>query len=112
MDWKKLTSPDQIQSIIDDSKTNPIKGILILKHSTRCSISFFAKKNLESTWIDDTQIPTYYLDLIQYRDVSNKLAEMFDVRHESPQVLLIKNGECVYNASHDRISSESISQAI
>jgi bacillithiol system protein YtxJ len=112
MNWKQLTSLNQIHSIIDESSLNSVSGILIFKHSTRCSISLFAKKNLESSWSDDANFPTYYLDLLEHRDVSDKLSETFEVQHQSPQVLLIKGGECIYNASHDRISSEAILQAV
>lgn len=112
MNWKHLTSLEQIHFIIDESSSSSVKGVLILKHSTRCSISLFAKKNLESSWVESSDLPTYYLDLLQHRDVSNELSEVFDVQHQSPQVLLIKDGTCVYNASHDRIASDAILQSV
>ena len=74
---------------------------LIFKHSTRCSISTMAKYRLEDDWnFEGKKLEPYYLDLINYRDLSKEVAEKFDVHHESPQVLLIKNGECTYDASH------------
>jgi bacillithiol system protein YtxJ len=64
-----------------------------------------AKLRLENSWnFDADEIQTYYLDLIQYRSISNTIAERFDVFHESPQILLIRNGECTYDASHLDIS--------
>lgn len=109
MKWKDLTFIDQISNLIEESKAENISAVLVFKHSTRCSISFFAKKNFEAEWDKlPYNICLYYLDLISHRDVSNDLAERFSVRHESPQVLLIKNGECIYHASHHQINIGSI----
>lgn len=78
---------------------------LIFKHSTRCSISMMAKRRFELDWDKlPTDIPLYFLDLIKHRDLSNKIAHEFQVHHESPQILLIKNGECVLDQSHGSIS--------
>ncbi|MBK8368713.1 MAG: DUF2847 family protein [Bacteroidetes bacterium] len=59
-------------------------------------------------WIDNEKIPAYYLDLLNHRDISNEIAHVFSIEHSSPQVLLIKNGVCVYNASHTDISAADI----
>lgn len=78
---------------------------LIFKHSTRCSISMMAKRRFELDWDKlPTDMPLYFLDLIKHRDLSNKIAQEFQVHHESPQILLIKNGECVLDQSHGSIS--------
>ena len=113
MNWNALTSVNQISSLIQESNSGTNEGVLILKHSTRCSVSFFAKKNLESSWnISSDKLPTYYLDLIKYREVSDQLAEIFEVRHESPQLLLIRNGSCSYSATHSQISAEAVESQI
>lgn len=98
INWIPLRKNHQLEEIIERSNQVPC---LIFKHSTRCNISSMAKYRLEEDWefkVDD--IEPYYLDLIRYRDISNAIAENFSVVHESPQVLLIKDGECVYDASH------------
>lgn len=78
---------------------------LIFKHSTRCSISMMAKKRFELDWEDlPEDMPLYFLDLISYRDLSKQVADIFQVHHESPQLLLIKDGECVLDQSHGQIS--------
>jgi bacillithiol system protein YtxJ len=112
--WHKLTDISQLQDIIHLSKEQSTNGltVLIFKHSTRCSISSMALNRLESRWKDDEKIQTYFLDLLNHRDVSNEIATLFDVEHASPQVLLIKNGTCFYHTSHTAISAADILEAI
>jgi bacillithiol system protein YtxJ len=106
MNWIPLTEEAQLETIKTESKT---QAVVIFKHSTRCSISSMAKMRLEREAAPEG-IKFYYLDLIAYRPVSNKIAELFSVWHESPQVLLIKNGECIYDESHNGISMQEISE--
>lgn len=107
MNWISLNSLEQLEAI----KNSPDYSILF-KHSTRCSVSRMAIKNLELDANNlPENVPVYYLDLLAYRDISNKIAEDFKVHHESPQLLLIKNGECIYEASHSEISvAETLQQ--
>lgn len=104
MNWIDLTSEEQLAQINEQSNTQPV---VIFKHSTRCSISNMAKGRLERETAPDN-VPFYYLDLIRFRNVSNKIAEDYSVHHESPQVLVIKNGECTYDESHNGISMKDI----
>jgi bacillithiol system protein YtxJ len=100
--WKNLDNLKQLDTIVERSKTVPC---LLFKHSTTCEISAIAKKRLEQKWDFSTaEIEPYYLDLKVFRAISNEIAEKFGVYHESPQVLLIRDGECVYDASHLDIS--------
>lgn len=100
--WKVLDGNTSLNEIDELSKDKPV---LLFKHSTRCSISTMAKRSLERDWnFSDDQITPFFLDLIQYRSISNEIAEHYGVQHESPQVLLIKNGKCVYHTSHSNIS--------
>lgn len=104
MTWNELTDEKQLAEIKELSKEQPV---VIFKHSTRCSISTMAKSRLERS-IAPGNATFYYLDLIRYRNISNKIAEVFHVHHESPQVLLIRNGECIYDESHNGISMDEI----
>lgn len=104
MNWTHITEEGQINEIIEESKTQPV---IIFKHSTRCGTSDMIKMRLERSTEPDF-IKFYFLDLIRHRDISNKIAEVFDVYHESPQVLLIKNGECTYDESHNGIMMDEI----
>lgn len=106
MNWNELTDMAQLDAIIEESKTQPV---VIFKHSIRCSISTMAKGRLERSE-EPLGVKFYYLDLINHRDISNKVAEVFQVHHESPQILLIKNGECTYEESHNGISMEEIEE--
>ncbi|WP_462219065.1 bacillithiol system redox-active protein YtxJ [Ferruginibacter sp.] len=104
MTWIDLNDEHQLDRIKELSKQKPQ---LIFKHSTRCNISNMAKGRLERS-VQPDNIDFYYLDLIKNRQLSNKIAENFSVFHESPQVLLIKNGTCVYDESHSGIMMDDI----
>lgn len=104
--WIPLTKKEQINDLIELSKE---KSVVIFKHSTRCAVSAVAKYRLESDWtFDSEEIVAYFLDLLSYREVSNFVSETFRVYHESPQMLLIREGECVCEASHLDISVHEI----
>ncbi len=104
MNWISLTNEEQLQEIKSNSNTRPQ---VIFKHSTRCSISSMAKNRLEKSNQPD-EIDFYFLDLIKYRPISNKIAEVFNVYHQSPQILVIKSGDCTYDESHSGIDMEEI----
>jgi bacillithiol system protein YtxJ len=103
--WTQLQTIEQLELIKNNSFNNPV---VIFKHSTRCSISSMALSRLERNWnpAQTGNLEMYFLDLISYRSVSNAIAEKFSVTHESPQLLLIKNGEVIYHASHNEIIFE------
>ncbi len=105
--WKNLENLKQLDQIIEDSKN---KEIAIFKHSTRCGISSMVKRSFEAELKSKTDLESdvYYLDLIQFRDISNQIASKFDVAHQSPQLIIIKDGVVTYNASHSSINAEKI----
>lgn len=108
--WNTLASPTEVNDLVEQSNQ---QACLIFKHSTRCSISSFAKSRLENDWnLSEQDIQPFYLDLIAHREVSNFVAEYFGIDHESPQVLLIRNGICVYNTSHLDISVSQIQEQL
>lgn len=100
VNWRPLTDLGQLHEIITLSETQPV---LIFKHSTTCGISRMAMKQFESQFDLNDQVVSYYLDLLTYRSVSNEVAVRFGVEHQSPQLLLIKDGKCVFDASHGAI---------
>lgn len=112
MNWLTIESLADLNKAVEDSNMEEVKAVLIFKHSTRCSISSTAKFRLESKWENNEQIPTYYLDLIKYRELSNQIALDFDVYHESPQVIVLQHGKCIYHKSHLSISVNDILDAI
>jgi bacillithiol system protein YtxJ len=107
LNWIEVKSEADLNNIIKESFQDNL-GVAIFKHSTRCSISSVAKTRLSTFWDFKEELPVYYLDLISYREISNLIAEKFKIRHESPQLLIIKNGEVVYNASHLSISVKDL----
>lgn len=108
VDWDHLTDFDQLTRLEEQSEHIPV---MLFKHSTRCSISFMAKNRLEKDWdLSEREIIPVYLDLLRYRDISNEIEDRFGVTHQSPQILLIKDGICVYNTSHNQISVQDLKQ--
>ncbi|MCX6318679.1 MAG: bacillithiol system redox-active protein YtxJ [Bacteroidetes bacterium] len=104
MNWLPLQTDEQLSALLEQSHQRPQ---VIFKHSTRCTISTTAKTRLEkAATVPD--IDFHFLDLLAYRALSNKIAELLHVYHESPQVLLIRNGECVYDESHLSIYMDDI----
>ena len=110
MNWKNIDQADQIPHIAEESHKTPC---LIFKHSTRCSISSIAKFRLENEWsFSENEMVPYYLDLIEHRQLSNAVAKQFEVHHESPQIILLWQGEVVLDASHLDISVSEIIEVI
>jgi bacillithiol system protein YtxJ len=106
MHWNPITTIEQLDIISAASYTKPQ---IILKHSTTCSISKMALARLERS-TTPADIDFNFLDLLNYRSISQAIAEKFEVVHESPQILLIKNGACVYEESHGGIQMEEIAE--
>lgn len=110
MAWNTLTTPEEVRQIVERSIHRPQ---IIFKHSTRCSISDMAKGRLERGSNDlELMAEVHYLDLIRYRDTSNFIAELLNVKHESPQILVIRNGECILEQSHYDIRPEEIIEVL
>lgn len=108
--WRILNSLEQLPSIAAASNHRPQ---VLFKHSTRCSISSMALNRLLDLGDDFYEkVDFHYLDLIAYREVSNAIAEQFHVFHESPQVILLKNGEVTYDASHMEVSASQLKSEI
>lgn len=104
MNWIALTSIDELEQIKSSKNTT-----LIFKHSTRCPVSSMAKRNIEFEHaLLPEHVSAYYLDLIKYREISNQIAEHWGVKHESPQILLIHNNQCIYDASHSDIEMAEV----
>ncbi|MCF6132290.1 bacillithiol system redox-active protein YtxJ [Flavobacterium wongokense] len=105
MDWNRIETLGQLDTIEAESFENPI---LIFKHSTRCFISKSALKMFENEFNPQGEIIPYFLDLLEHRDISNEIAHRYNVIHQSPQVIIIKNGKAIYDASHERIDATKL----
>ncbi len=104
MNWISLENEEQLHAI---KKSSYSRTQVIFKHSIRCGVSGVVKSRLEKGKLPD-DADYYFLDIIHQRALSNKIAEEFKVYHESPQVLVIKNGECIYDESHMGINAQEI----
>jgi bacillithiol system protein YtxJ len=111
MKWIQLDSMEQLVALKKQSESGIV---LIFKHSTRCSTSKMALDRLERNWNAEEMktIFPYFLDLISYRQISNLIAESFGVEHESPQILLISNGQAYLDLSHFEIEYDQIRRAV
>lgn len=108
--WIPLTTMEQLQDVATKSST---KTQVIFKHSTRCGISRMVLKQFEGAYkLTENNLDLYYLDLLNYRAISNEIAIKFQVLHESPQLLVIKNGVVVAFESHSDINSLDLSNFI
>lgn len=104
MNWQPITTIDQLEQIKSASFTRPQ---VIFKHSTTCSISRMALDRFERADAPEN-VDFHYLDLLNNRSISNAIAEFFQVHHESPQVILVKQGECIYDESHYGIMMDEL----
>lgn len=110
LDWKSLTEMNQLSDIETTSETKPV---VIFKHSTRCGISRMALNQFEANAnFDEEAVDLYYLDLLNYRNISNAIAERFQVFHQSPQMLIIEDGQVVHHSSHSAIVPSAINQIL
>jgi len=108
--WIDLTTVEQLTESLSKSKDKPQ---LLFKHSTRCSISSMAKTRFEREWdLTPEQCDVHYLDLITYRPVSNQIAEDLNVMHQSPQAILVINGQVAYHSSHNMIEADEIKKIV
>ena len=105
---EQLESTDQLEVIATASFATPQ---LIFKHSTRCSISRFVLSNFMNHFTySSEEFGAHYLDLLNHRDISNDIAERFHVVHQSPQLIIIKEGKVVAHASHEGINELQLSK--
>lgn len=110
MNWIPLCDDQQLDQILSNNE----KPSVIFKHSTRCSISATALDRMERQWKPEwiEKADFYYLDLLTYRSISNRIAEELQVEHQSPQVLVIDSGKAVYEASHMGIVPKLILESL
>ncbi|WP_312076718.1 bacillithiol system redox-active protein YtxJ [Chryseobacterium sp.] len=107
--WKLIEDENDLKTAIATSEN---KTVAIFKHSTRCFISKTILRNFEKEVSEnqDNNTEFYFLDLIKFRDISNKIADDFEVRHESPQLIVFESGSVKNSASHQDISLSQITE--
>jgi bacillithiol system protein YtxJ len=109
INWIPLIDLGQLDEIVTVSNEKPT---VIFKHSTRCSISRFALKQFEKEFDLEDKVDTYFLDLLENRNISNAIAARFNVYHQSPQLLLIVGGKSVYDVSHSDIDAGKLKEKL
>lgn len=109
VDWRPLTDVGQLNEIINESTEKPVA---IFKHSTRCGVSRMSLKEFENEFDLHDFVTPYFVDLLENRHVSDAIAKRFDIEHQSPQLILIKNGKPIYDASHGNIYADDLKRYI
>ena len=109
LNWSNITSVEMLEEVYSNSENKPN---LFFKHSTRCSISSMALNGFERNWNKEAECNLYFIDLIAHRDVSNKLAELSGVIHQSPQAIVVSGGQIIYSATHSGIDANDIESRI
>ncbi|MFD0962747.1 bacillithiol system redox-active protein YtxJ [Pseudofulvibacter geojedonensis] len=107
--WQQLTQVGELQKIKEASKE---KLQVIFKHSTRCGISKSVINRFVSDYDLNIDADLYYLDLLNYREVSNEVGHEFQVIHQSPQLILVKGGKVIHHASHHEIYANKVLEYI
>lgn len=108
--WKNIESIQMLDELVSLTQD---KAVLIFKHSTRCSISMMVLTRFQSEWdLNISNCELYFLDLIAHRDISNKIEEITGVIHQSPQVIVLRKGEVLYEESHNSISARDIKKEV
>ncbi len=107
--WVQLSTENTLDEILELSIQKPV---ILFKHSTRCSISSMALSRFEREWDTNENVQLYYLDLITFRQLSNEISEVLQVEHQSPQLILLNQGNVIHTASHNGINSQDIQIAL
>jgi bacillithiol system protein YtxJ len=107
--WIQLTDKSQLYDAVACSEQKPV---VFFKHSTRCAISSMVLNRFEASWKLTDACDFYLLDLLAYRNISDEIASLFNIHHQSPQLILISNNEVIYDASHDSIIASDVENRI
>lgn len=102
--WIKITQLDQLDHMLETSKN---RTQVIFKHSTRCGVSRGVLRQFEAKTVAKGA-DFYYLDLLEHREISNAIASKFSINHQSPQLIIIKDGKVKAHESHYAIMSLEI----
>lgn len=108
LEWLNLGSVEDLDAAIAHSFE---QTVLLFKHSTRCSISSSALDRLTRKWNgEEVFVRTFYLDLLNHRDISSTIASKLNIEHQSPQMILVKDGVAIFNSSHMNIDFEDVKE--
>ena len=105
MSWHELRSEEEFNRLLEDQS----QSFAIFKHSSRCGVSSWVRRSFNSDWKSDySQVDIYEVDVIRNRAISQLIAEKLNIHHESPQLIVVKNGEVIHNESHNNIEAKSL----
>ncbi|GIO38678.1 hypothetical protein J41TS12_35390 [Paenibacillus antibioticophila] len=110
-EWKRIVSKEELSALLTRSAEQPV---LLFKHSTRCPISAGAYREAEAylSQKPNAQVTYGLIYVVEDREISNEAADRLRVKHESPQAILVKNGQAVWNTSHSRITADALEEVL
>lgn len=110
INWREVETEADLDELIKSSESSKV---LLFKHSNRCGISSTALNRLEKSWETElNSVPTFIIDVVRNRKLSQMIADRIDIPHQSPQILILKNSDCIYSESHMGIRYDEIKDLI
>jgi bacillithiol system protein YtxJ len=103
-DFFRIDDRATLDNLLTDSSRKPV---IVFKHSNACSISARAYREMEQLG-ERVNI----LEVQSAREISRELANLTGVRHETPQVIILRDGKAVWNASHFDVKAAEVLKAV
>ncbi len=85
---------------------------VVFKHSPYCGASRWAREEVVDFAESHPDTPVFQIDVITARELSQNLARRLGIPHQSPQVIVLRSGEPIWNDSHSRVQKEALELAI
>lgn len=101
-----LSSIEQFEEIMNAATA------VLYKHSTRCHISGFAMREMENFVLHHPDIPVYFVKVLEQRTLTQYITERTNIKHESPQVIVIRHGKPVWNGSHEDVTEAALAKQV
>jgi len=104
--FETWTQPEEFATFIEAQGTG-----FIFKHSTRCPVSTFAHGEVAEFVQQNPDVPLRIVLVVEHRATAREIAARLGVAHASPQVILVRDGEAVWDTSHNGVTADALLQA-
>lgn len=106
--FSPLTTESEWSTVLEHSNETPV---LVFKHSSACPVSAKANQQLQQL-AEERDLPIYKLVVQESRALSDEVAETLNIRHETPQAILLHQQESVFDTSHFDVTVETVQDAL